>query len=248
MLKCVRKAGVFIRDVAVVFRNQFNKFRANKFQMIFFLVWAVVTLLWPLISSLGLGEPDNWDYPRQIAPALGLIIAGGLTILIFASETAEQRENGSLARAKLASYFLGVGGFYVVLSMIMAVFIALVGTLSGLALVNYMLIILLAIICAFLIGSIIGVLSKTTQMALTISYPIGLALALLFKFRNGVPAFQMINPIRPYINWFYMERINKMLIEVHTGNFISDILVILGNIAVLAIIFAVLYKFNNPQP
>jgi hypothetical protein len=231
-----------VRTALAVFGNQFKEFRSDKMQLIFFFVWAVVTFAWPLISSMGFGEPDNWDYPRQIAPALGIAVAGGAMLLIFAPVVARHKENGYLLKTKPVSYFLGIGGFYAVLNMIMAVYIALVGALSGLAIVNYMLLLLLATICAMLIGAIIGILSKDDKTALYTSYPLGFAFVMLFKFRNGVPAFQMINPIRPFINWFYMERINYMLIEVLTGFNISDILVLLANIFVLSIAIVVLCK------
>jgi len=233
-----------MKNTLSVFKNQFNAFRPDKFQLLFYLVWAIVTILWPLISGLGFGEAEYWDYPRQIAPALGLIVAGGLTIWIFASTVTKHAENGDLFRVKLSAYLLGVGGFYLVLNVMMAIFIALVGTLAGFALVNYVLILALTTICTMFIGAIIGILSHNSKMALQISYPIGLVFVMLFKFRNGIPAFQMINPIRSYINWFYMERVNHMLVDVYTGLMISDVMVLLGNIIVLGLIFVVLFKFK----
>lgn len=232
-------------DVMSVFANQFKEFRSDKMQLLFYIIWAVVTFAWPLISSMGFGEPENWDYPRQIAPALGILVAGGAALFIFAQVVAGHRENGYLSKANPISYFLGVGGFYAVLNMIMAVCIALVGELSGRSMVNYVLLILLATICANLVGAIIGILSKDQKTALLISYPIGLMLVFLFKFRNGVPAVQIINPIRPFISWFYMERINFMLMEVHTGDFLVDVFVVLGNVTVLAIVVAVLYNVKG---
>jgi len=229
-------------NAVAVFRNQFKEFIRDKFQLLFFIIWALVTVAWPVISDLGFGESDNWDYPRQIAPALGVAVAGGFTIWIFASVVAKHRANGYLSSVKLTSYLLGVSGFYITLSMVMAVFIALVGLLSGLALVNYMLIILLVVICTMLLGAIIGVLSKNKDTALGVSYPLGIVLLGLIKARNGVYALQILDPIRPYIRWLYAERINNMLIEVHTGNFMSDVYVVLGNIAVLAIIFTFAIK------
>ena len=228
-----------------VFSKLFNEFRKDKIQLIFFFVWAVVTLAWPTISGMGFGEPDNWDYPRQIAPALGIVVAGGAMTVIFALVIAKHRENGDWSKVGHLPYFLGIGSFYGVLSIIMAIYTALVGTLSGRALVNYLLIILLATICAMLIGTIIGLLSKDSKTALTASYPVGLALVLLFKFRNGVPAFQMINPIRPFIDWFYMERANYMLVEVRIGDFAIDVLFMLGNIAVLLILLVVICKIKS---
>jgi len=40
---------------------------------------------------------------------------------------------------------------------------------------------------------------------------------------------------------------NSMLFEVHTGNFIVDTYFMLGNIAVLAVVFAVLFKLKGTK-
>jgi len=96
-----------------------------------------------------------------------------------------------------------------------------------------------------LIGAIIAVLAVDSKTALMASYPFALVFVLVFKYRNGVPAFQMANPIRPFISWFYMERVNHMLVEVHTGDFLIDALVVLGNIAVLVVVVAILHKVKN---
>jgi len=234
-----------MRDAVAVFRNQFNEFRKDKVLLLFFFLWLVMVLALPAISEMGFGEPDNWDYPSQIALGAGVMVAGGYMIGFLSPIIAKHRKEGHLSRVKLISYLLGVGGFFVVLCMGVALFIAWVGELRGHALANYMLIMLLAITCSILIAAIIGILSKTSKITLRISVPIGVAIGMLLKVRNGVPALQIIEPIRPFINWFYTERINNMLIEVHTGNFMGDIYVVLGNIAFLTIVFTALCKMKR---
>lgn len=234
-----------MENISTIFSNHFYEFRKDKIQLIFFVAWTVVTLAWSILNGMGLSGAEYWEYPRQVAPVLGIVIAGGPMIVIFALVFAKHRENGYVSSVKPISYFLGVGAFYAILNMIMAVYIALVGAISGLAIVNFIILVLLATICAMLIGAIIAVLAVDSKTALMASYPFALVFVLVFKYRNGVPAFQMANPIRPFISWFYMERVNHMLVEVHTGDFLIDALVVLGNIAVLVVVVAILHKVKN---
>jgi hypothetical protein len=107
-----------------------------------------------------------------------------------------------------------------------------------------MLVVLLTFICSALVGAIIGLLSKNEKMAEKIAFPLALAIALFAKYRNGVPAFPL-EEIRPHITWLYTERFNFMMLEIHTGDFITGIFIMLGNIAVLAVVFAVLFKIKG---
>ncbi|MCL2532503.1 MAG: hypothetical protein FWE40_10210 [Oscillospiraceae bacterium] len=236
-----------MRGVAAVFRHQFNKFRRDKIQLAVFILWPVLAIALVIVSMLGFGEPNQYEHPGQIALGIGVMIAGGYLIgFLFAPVMAENRESGHLFSVKLPAYLLGAGGFYVLLTTAVATIIALIGGLRGVAFAYYLLILLLSLICTALIGSIIGLLAKSPQWALRIGLPIGVAFGLLLKVRNGVP-IPMLARVQPFIDWLYTEGLNNMLIEVHTGDIVRSVLVILGNIAVLAIIFGIVYILRRKQ-
>ena len=207
------------------------------------ILWLLVAIapiaafIFPRILELGTGGAEYWDYPNQVAPVVGVLVISATTIIIFALIVAKHYKN--------TPYLLRVGGFYLLLTMTSAVLIALAGQLGGSAFANFMLIALLTFVCSALVGAIIGLLSKNEKTALKIVYPLAVVIILAFKYRNTVPALQLINPIRPFISWLYLERMNNMLFEVHTGNFIVDVYFMLGNIAVLIVVFTILFKLQK---
>ena len=77
-----------MKDIKVVFTSQIAELRTNKIQMIFFAAWIALTIAFPLILGAGFGAPEYWSYPEQVAPSLGVAIAGGFIILLFSTTVA----------------------------------------------------------------------------------------------------------------------------------------------------------------
>ena len=233
------------RNTIAVFKNQFNEFKSSKIQWLLVLIAPLVAFVFPRVLALEVTAGiEYWDYPNQVAPVVGVLVTSAISLCIFALTVAGHRKNGYLSDTKLIPYLLGVGGFYLILTMVGAVFVALAGQLGGFTFANFMLITLLTFICSALIGAIIGILSKSKQMAFQIVYPLSAVIILVFKYRNGVPAIPL-EQIRPHINWLYLERMNNMLFEVHTGNFIVDVYFMLGNIVVLTVVLTILYNYHR---
>jgi len=237
-----------MKDIKAVFINQIAELKTNKIQMIFFVAWIVITIAFPLILGAGFGAPEYWSYPRQAAPSVGVAVAGGFIVLLFSVIVANHNDKCFLRKINPVSYALGMALFYGVIIVIMAIFGAIIGTLTGMAMLNYTMILLVSMLCAMFIGGIIGLFSKNIDRALMIGIPIGAILGGIFiKARDGVYAFSLIDPIRPFIRWFYAERINNMLIEVRSGDFMLDVAVMLLNVIVLAALFILIYKVKVKQ-
>lgn len=66
--------------------------------------------------------------------------------------------------------------------------------------------------------------------------PIGMGLVMLPMFG------EMLELIQPLLNILYLERINNMMLEVQTGAFMSDLFIVISNIAALVLIFVGIFK------
>lgn len=126
-------------------------------------------------------------------------------------------------------------------------FTVAVGNLTGMAIVRFTLILLLTTLPALLIGAIIGLIAKKRGQVLVYAYPVTLVFLLAFKYRNGVPAFSVINPIRPFIQWFYLEKANTMLTGITETLARMDVLLLLANSLVLIIVLKVVHNIKDKR-
>lgn len=225
-----------MRNTIAVFKNQFNEFMADKEQLILFILFPALAFFQTRIVDLDYGMS-----PSQIVKGMASLFASVVMIMILPPIIAEHRENGSLrfmvmSGIKPFSYLLGIGSFFMVINMLVAGFFVWLGEFRGSALINFMLTMFLAVSCSILIGSIIGIVSKNRQKAVSFSIPIGMGLVMLPMFG------EVLESIQPLLNILYLERINNMMLEVQTGAFMTDLFVVLVNIAMLVLIFAGIFK------
>jgi len=228
-----------MRNTIAIFKNQFNEFAADKEQLMLFILFPGLAFFQTRIVDL-----DEGIYPYQVLIGVAGMFVTAVMIMIIPPLIAEHRENGSLrfmvmSGIKPLSYLVGIGSFFVVLNMLVGLFFAWLGEFSGVALVNFLLTVFLGVICSILVGSIIGIISKNRQKAMGFSMPIGMGLALLPLFA------QQLESIQPLINLLYFDRINNMMWAVHTGDFMTDLYVVLANIGFLTLIFAGLFKLKG---
>jgi len=228
-----------MRNTIAVFKNQFNEFISDKEQLMLYILFPGLAFFQVRMTDLDYGV-----YPYQIVSVVGSMMAGAIMIMALPALIAEHRENGSLrfmvmSGIKPTSYLLGVGGFFIVLNMLVAVFLAWLGEFNGTSLINFMLTMFLGFICSMLTAAIIGILSKNRQKALGIAMPVGFALAFLPMFAESLEAIQ------PIMNLLYVGRLSSMMESVSTGSFMTDLYVILANIAVLTMIFVGLFKIKG---
>jgi len=228
-----------MRNTIAVFKNQINEFRADKEQMLMFVLFPLMAFVQTRVMDMDYGV-----YPYQIVTGVAGMFASAILIMLLPQIIAEHRENGSLrfmvmSGIKPGSYLLGIGGFFVILCMAVALFLGWLGEFSGAALVNFLLIMLLGVICSALVAAIVGIVSKNRQKASGIAMPLGFAIALLPMFA------EMIEPLQPILDLLFIERINHMMLGVHTGDFLPDLYVVLANMVVLAVAFSVLFKIKG---
>lgn len=225
-----------MRNTIAVFKNQINELLADKEQLLIFIIFPVLGFFQTRMVEL-----DEGVYPYQIVLAVASMFASSVMIMALPQIIAEHRENGSLrfmvmSGIKPTSYLVGVGGFFLVLNILVAGFFAWLGELQGEALWRFLLAFLLAVTCAILVGMVLGVLSKNRQKAISLAMPIGMGIMLLPMF------VEIIEPLQPVLEILYIDRVANMMQEIKTGIPLTDMYVVLVNIAVLLLVFAVLFK------
>jgi len=228
-----------MRNTLAVFKNQFNEFIADKEQLMLFVLFPGLAFFQARIADL-----DEGVYPYQIAIVFAAMFASTVMVMLIPPIVAEHRENGSLrfmvmSGIKPLSYLSGIGGFFIILNLLVGFYFAWLGAFSGVALVNFLLGVLLGVICSILIGAVIGILSKNRQKAMGFSMPIGMGLAFLPIFATSLEALQ------PIMNVLYLDRIANIMAAGDLAYVMNDIWVVLANVAVLVVIFAGLFKLKG---
>ena len=236
-----------MKNSVAIFKNQMKEFKSDWSQWYIFGMFLLGGMLLPFAIDSGLIESDYfvYGYGREITLGVGVMFACGIGILILPAMVANHRSNSYLSNHSMATYLIGIGGFYLSLIMVVGAFFAWRGGLSGLAFGNFLLLILLGAMCSMLVGSMIGFLVKNAKIASMIAIPLGVVVLLFSKFRNGVPAFQGAEALRPILDLFYMNRLNYMLMEREMDIFRDNMLVVLVNIVVLSVLLAVLSKVKG---
>lgn len=126
-----------MRNTIAVFKNQFNEFMADKEQLIVFILFPALAFFQTRIVDLDYGVS-----PSQIVKGMASIFASVVMIMILPPIIAEHRENGSLrfmvmSGIKPISYLMGIGGFFMVINMLVAWFFVWLGEFRGSALINF---------------------------------------------------------------------------------------------------------------
>ena len=225
-----------MNNTIAVFKNQINEFLADKEQLLMYAIFPLLALLQTRVMDLDYGV-----YPYQIISVFGAMFTASVMIMLLPAVIAEHRENGSLrfmvmSGIKPGSYLLGIGGFFLLMNMLVALFFAWLGEFTGSALGRFLLTMFLAFVCSTLVAAIIGILSKNRQKAMGLSLPIGMGVAFLPMFAGS------IEPLHAIMDILYIGRINNMMVNVTNQVYYTDLLVVLANIIALLVIFVILFK------
>jgi ABC-2 type transport system permease protein len=144
-----------------------------------------------------------------------------------------------MAGVKPAPYLLGVGGVLYLISLLTSVAFALVGSYGGLDFLIFVTAMMSGIAGSIVLGATIGILTKNQQAATALSMPAALIIGfgpLLAQFNEGIA-----NALR----FLYTQQLNVVAdrlngLAVNTPLWQSFV-IMWGNVAVLGILFAIVY-------
>jgi ABC-2 type transport system permease protein len=164
---------------------------------------------------------------------MGLVMSVGTII-------AEDRENNSLrfliiAGVKPMSYILGIGGFLFLASAVTSAAFGLIGGIELVEFARLMPVMRSGAIASILLGAIIGMIAKNQQAATGMAMPIGMALGM------GPIAATFNETVDRVFSIFYTQQVG-VFVNDPTMSLTRPLAIIWINIAVLAVVFAIVYN------
>ena len=224
-----------MRNIKAVFGKQIRTLMKNKEMLLQFLLFPIVAIIFDFFVGNQEGMPEN-----MFVAMMASVFAGMGLIVTAASIIAEDKERKSLrllilAGVKPQSYLLGIGGAIMLGATFTSLAFAFASTFTGIEFARFLAIMLLGAIASTLLGAILGLMAKNLQSASGLAMPAAVVLGfgpMLSSFNETIG--RVLNP-------FYTQQINVVINNV-TESILTPVLIVLGNIAVLTVLFVIAYR------
>jgi len=219
---------IFIKQAKDMFRNS-----AVLVQFIIFP--AVALIMTELIAKSNDDIPNNMFVTIMAAIFCGMALITSTSVII-----AEDIERKSLrllimAGVKPHEYLIGIGGFILLGGALTSVIFTLIGDFAMVERFKFLTVMIGSITASIILGTILGMMSKNQQAATAISMPI----AMILGFTPMIADFN--ETIERLASVLYTQQLN-VIVNDFSANFATAMVIITLNIAVLAILFALVYK------
>jgi len=223
-------------NILAVFYKQAIDIFKNRMVLIQFAVFPIVA--WVMTEFVAKADAGIAD---SIFVSMFATIYAGMTLTITAAATiAEDRENGSLKLLVMAGvsphqYLLGMAGVFLTASLLVSVVFALIGAFALGQAVRFCAALLLGSTASLLLGASVGMLAANQQAAAGLGMPVAMVLGFC-------PMVTMFNKTAERLFGIVYTQQLSLLVNDFSGDMLRPILVILANIAVLAVVFGVVYR------
>lgn len=222
--------------ITAIFKKTLKDMVRNKKQLLFFLMFPVMTYLF--FYSI---PEDNSIFPIVFLPINILFCS----MNIMASVISEEKETGTLrslifANIKPFEYFLGNGLFVLLATIISSsLFLPLI-KISGINYFYFYLFVSLSSICSMILGATVGIVVKNQMSANGICAPVTVVLGMLPTFGAMNDTFRNLSKV------LYTTRFADTVAEITsnvniTVNF-EIVLTYMINFIICLVIFAIVYK------
>jgi len=223
-----------MNTVNAIFVKQSKDMFRNIGVLVMFVVFPLVALAMTHLVTMP-GPTGDMFASQMAAMFIGMALIMSMSTII-----AEDRENNSLrflviAGVKPMSYMVGIGGVVFVASIFTSIAFWLIGGSGTGLLPRFMSVMLSGAIASILFGAILGLLAKNQQAATGLAMPIGMVLGL------GPMAAQFNEYVDMVFSVFYTHQVS-LIVNNPGGNLSRPLATIWINIAVLAIVFAIVYN------
>ena len=170
---------------------------------------------------------------------------GMAPLVSISSVIAEEKEKNTLrvlhmANVKAGAYLIGNAVYIWIICMLGSLAMGLAGGYRGDLLVKFLLIMAIGHLISSLLGAAIGVFSKNQMSATSLTVPV----MLVFSF---LPMLSMFNEtIGKLAKFFYSQQLSLLMNGLPDLKVDGEcILVVLGNMAVIGVIFVMAYRDRN---
>jgi len=241
-----------MRSLKAIFKKQIKDTLKNIPTLINFIIFPLVAFAMSFIMPTGFGE----EIPAEIAELLAAgmpnmvlmmaaIFAGMGLIPAVAGIIAEDIEKKSLrflnmAGVKPPAYLLGVGSVTFLLSIGTSIAFGIISDFSGRAFWVFVASMLSGVAASIVLGATIGIFCKNQQAATGLSMPFAMILGF------GPMMAQFNDTIARALHVFYTQQLNVIADYLTLGTSETPLwqafAIMWANVAVLAVLFAVVYK------
>ncbi|MCL2339964.1 MAG: ABC transporter permease [Actinomycetia bacterium] len=225
-----------MNSIRAIFIKQGLDILKNRMVLLQFIVFPLVALVFTQMVA-----KPNADIPDSMFVTMFAGIYAGMSVLsTTANFIAEDRERKSLrflvmAGVKPYQYLLGIGGVMLAASLVVSLVFGLMGGFQGVDFIRFVMVVLLGSIASTLLGATVGIIAKNQQSAAALAMPLGMVLG----FTPMLGQFSDI--VQKVFGIFYTMQVNS-LVSDFSASFTQPLLIILANIAIFAVLFALAYR------
>ena len=225
-----------MRSVKAIFIKQAKDTLKNRMVLMQFIIFPVIAFIMTEVVA----KPADDITDSIFVTMFAAMFAGMTPLMMINAAIAEDREHKSLrflvmAGVKPYEYLLGLGGFVLVICSLVSVVFGLIGGFGGVEFIKFVLVLILGSAASVVLGASIGMVSKNQQAATATGTPIFMILAfspMLSNFNDTIKNMTFI---------LYTQQVN-MLVNDFGISITQPLLIIMANIAVLFVVFVLIYK------
>ncbi|MGN0325276.1 MAG: ABC transporter permease [Lachnospiraceae bacterium] len=224
-----------MKNILAILEKQCRDTLKNKTVLIQFLMFPLLGII--MCNSIKLeGMPDNFFVYLFATMFIGMAPLTSVSAII-----SEEKEKNTLPVLLLANvtplqYLIGIGSYVFAACMLGCVVFCILGHFTGMAAVEFLLILAVGVLCSISIGAAIGIFCKNQMAATSITVPV----MMIFSF---LPMVSMFNEtIAKIARFTYSEQIRRLLESVgdlHPET--KECMILAGNILIFVFLFMLAY-------
>lgn len=221
-----------IRKTIAVFQKTYKDMLKNKKSLVIFLMFPIMALVFYNLI------PEEKEFFSTIFLPIHLIVVPASMIAAIISEEKEKNTLRQLimANVKPLEYFIGIGLFVFIMSILSASLFLLILSLTSIELLRFYIIVSLTILCSMVIGSVVGILSQTQMNANALIMPLSIILGIL-------PMFSAFNDtIKNIASIFYTQTLSNVITSISKSISIKDFTIMLLNFFISLALFTLIYR------
>ncbi len=225
-----------MRSIRAIFIKQAKDMFKNPMVLIMFIIFPAVSLIMTELVA-----KSNDDIPNNMfVTMMAAIFAGMALITSMSGIIAEDIERGSLrllvmAGVKPHQYLFGTGGFILLMGIVVSVIFTLIGDFTNTEIIKFLTVMVMSTAASIILGASIGIIAKNQQAATAIGMPF----AVILGFTPMVAGFN--KTVEKAASILYTQQMN-VIVNDFSANFNKAMLVMGINIAVLLVLFIIIFR------
>lgn len=221
-----------IKKIMAIFQKTFKDMLKNKRTLLMFLIFPIMTLVFYNLM------PGQKEFFSTIFIPIHLILVPASLVASIISEEKEKNTLRSLilSNVKPLEYFLGIGIFVLLISILSSSLFLIVMNLTSIELVRFFIMVTLSVLCSMVVGSVIGIIADNQMSANALIMPVSIILGI-------VPMFSAFNDtIKTLSSYIYTQTLSNVIASIGESILFKDYLIMIVNFIVCLIIFTLVYR------